>query len=289
MVETFPSQLLILASGVYFRTMATGFFALLDDVAALMDDVASVTKVATEKTAGLLGDDLAVNAEQASGFSASRELPVLWAIAKGSLVNKVIILPLGFVLTALAGWVIEPILVVGGVYLAYEGVEKVWHHVRKLHAHEAKAKGDERARIKGAIFVDMILSVEIIIIALSSVTGEPLLVQIVVVSLIALLATVGVYGLVALIVRMDDFGLALIRRGTSFSKRVGRGFVQALPWVIKAIGAIGTFALLWVSGGIFAHHLPAHYFGMELLLSGAVGGVALLAVSGIKRLRASRH
>lgn len=264
--------------------MATGFFALLDDVAALMDDVASATKVATEKTAGLLGDDLAVNAEQASGFSASRELPVLWAIVKGSLLNKVLLLPLGFVLTALAGWVVEPILVVGGVYLAYEGVEKVWHY-RTPHA--PKAAGDERARIKGAIFVDLILSVEIIIIALSSVAGEPLKVQILVVSLIAILATVGVYGLVALIVRMDDFGLALIQRGTPISKRLGKGFVLALPRVIKAIGAIGTFALLWVSGGIFAHHFPVpHFFGVELVLSGVIGGLALLLASGLKRLRA---
>ncbi len=248
--------------------MASGFFAILDDVATLLDDVATMSKVATKKTAGILGDDLAVNAEKASGFVSKRELPVLWAITKGSLLNKLIILPVAFLLSAYATWAVVLILVLGGLYLAYEGAEKIYEFfVPHDSAHipsnlKAGSKAEilemEKKKIKSAIITDFILSVEIVIIALGTVLEKPLLTQILVVSFIALLATVGVYGLVALIVRMDEFGTRLINLNgeeNTISDKIGRFFVNALPWVIKALGVIGTLALLLVSGGIFAHNL----------------------------------
>ena len=238
--------------------MPSGIFALLDDVALLMDDVAVMTKVAGKKTAGILGDDLAVNAEKATGFSASRELPVLWAITKGSFLNKLIILPMAFALSAFAPWAIEPILIAGGLFLAYEGVEKVIHVM--FHRESANASPDqhppEKERIRSAIVVDFILSVEIVVIALGEVMEADLAVQIAAVSAIAILATVGVYGVVALLVRMDDAGLSLMQRSSAFAKGLGRFLVAALPVVIKVLSAVGTVALLLVSGGIFHHHVP---------------------------------
>jgi len=251
------------------RTMASGFFAILDDVAALLDDVAAMSKIATEKTAGILGDDLAVNAEKASGFVSKRELPVLWAITKGSLLNKLIILPIAFLLSAFLPWAVTVILVLGGFYLAFEGVEKIYEFfVPHEKAHipsdsKAPSKSDileiEKVKIKSAIVTDFILSIEIVIIALGTVLAKPLPTQILVVSIIALLATVGVYGIVALIVRMDEFGAHLINlneRDNSFSDILGKFFVNALPMVIKSLSVIGTIALLLVSGGIFVHNLP---------------------------------
>ncbi|MEJ2330941.1 MAG: DUF808 family protein, partial [Gammaproteobacteria bacterium] len=196
--------------------MASGIFAVLDDVATLLDDAAIYSKLAAKKTAGLLGDDLAVNAEKATGFNASRELPVIWAITKGSMVNKLIILPIAFLLSAYAPWLIVPILLLGGAYLSYEGAEKVleWVLPHKKHATPAAETADSKAdlldtearKIKGAIRTDFILSIEIIVIALGTVIDQSLGMRIFVVSIIALLATVGVYGLVALLVRMDDAG-----------------------------------------------------------------------------------
>src|SRR6187431_1741277 len=204
--------------------MASGFFALLDDIAALMDDVAVMSKIAAKKTAGILGDDLAVNAEKASGFISSRELPVLWAIAKGSFINKLIILPIAFLLSAFFPLAIKIILVLGGLFLAYEGAEKIYEYFFP-HKHpagetiiqeftEEQILAFEKEKIKSAIVTDFILSVEIVIIALGTVIEETLLSQIVVVSLIAILATVGVYGIVALIVRMDELGFKLIGMST---------------------------------------------------------------------------
>ncbi|QYA25572.1 DUF808 domain-containing protein [Gramella sp. MT6] len=248
--------------------MASGFFALLDDIAALMDDVAVMGKVAGKKTAGILGDDLAVNAEKASGFISSREIPVLWAITKGSFLNKLIILPVAFLLSAFVPLAIKIILILGGLYLAYEGAEKIYEYIFP-HAHPSEkpklekvtkeeALAREQEKIKSAIITDFILSVEIVIIALGTVSGEPIATQIIVVSLIALVATVGVYGIVALIVRMDEFGAKLINlndRTDSFSDKVGNFLVNALPWVIKSLGLIGTIALMLVSGGIFVHNI----------------------------------
>ena len=248
--------------------MASGFFALLDDIATLMDDVATMSKVAGKKTAGILGDDLAVNAEKASGFLSERELPVLWAITKGSFINKLIILPIAFLLSAFLPVVIKVILVIGGLYLAYEGAHKVYEwifpHKNEEDVHELQELTKEemleheKQKIKSAVLTDFILSVEIVIIALGTVEEQELTTKIFVVTIIALIATVGVYGIVALIVRMDEFGLKLINlneEDNSFSDKVGRGLVNALPWVIKSLGVIGTIALFLVSGGIFVHNI----------------------------------
>lgn len=238
--------------------MPSGLFALLDDIAMLMDDIAVMTKVAGKKTAGILGDDLAVNAEKATGFEASRELPVLWAITKGSFVNKLIILPVAFALSACAPWVIEPILVAGGFYLAYEGMEKVMHSMVPQEAAPARAeqRPSEQQRIRSAIVVDFVLSVEIIVIALGEVMAADWVVQIAAVSLIAILATAGVYGLVALLVRMDDVGLTLMKRSSPHAQSLGRFLVASLPRAIKVLSVAGTVALLLVSGAIFHHHIP---------------------------------
>lgn len=248
--------------------MASGFFALLDDIAALMDDVAVMGKVAGKKTAGILGDDLAVNAEKASGFISSREIPVLWAITKGSFFNKLIILPVAFLLSAFLPAAVTVILIIGGLYLAYEGAEKIYEFFFP-HAHpedkpvleeltKEQALEREKEKIKSAIITDFILSVEIVIIALGTVTAEPIITQVLVVSFIALVATVGVYGIVALIVRMDEFGAKLINineREDSFSDTMGNFLIQALPKVIKSLSVIGTIALLLVAGGIFSHNI----------------------------------
>jgi len=248
--------------------MASGFFALLDDIAAIMDDVAVMSKIAAKKTAGILGDDLAVNAEKASGFISSREIPVLWAIAKGSFINKLIILPIAFLLSAFLPIAVIIILVLGGLFLAYEGAEKIYEYFFP-HKHasidiivqdftEAQILALEKDKIKSAIVTDFILSVEIVIIALGTVIGKPIPSQIAVVSIIAILATVGVYGIVALIVRMDELGFRLIAlnsRERSLSKTIGNILVQALPKVIKSLAVIGTIALILVAGGIFAHNI----------------------------------
>jgi len=275
--------------------MPSGFFALLDDIAAMMDEVAVMTKVAGKKTVGILGDDLAVNAEKALGFASSRELPVLCAITKGSFLNKLLILPAAFALSAFAPWMIEPILLLGGAYLSYEGVEKIVHYVRpSRHAHRSEEVPNEAQRIRSAVMVDFILSVEIVILALGQVMEANLPVQIASVSLIALLATVGVYGVVALLVRMDDAGMALMKRPSQAAQRLGMLMVSALPWVIKTLGVVGTVALLLVSGGIFHHHLPGVHEAMHAwpgLATDAVlgllgGAVVMLVVTGAQRLRA---
>ena len=289
--------------------MASGFFALFDDIALLMDDVASMSKMATKKTAGILADDLAVNAEKASGFVSSREIPVLWKITKGSFLNKLILLPLTFLLSAYLPSVIVPILVLGGVYLAYEGVEKIYAyffhkpHVQKLAllsemTVEERAE-QEKKKIKSAIVVDFILSIEIVIIALGSVMDKPLSIQIAVVSVVAFLATVGVYGLVALLVRMDDAGYALlagskIKRG--FKIWLGNALVKLLPKLIRSLAVIGTIAMILVAGGIFAHNiaffhnpfdaLPSILF--EFLLGLGLGSIALLLFSLIQKLGISK-
>jgi predicted DNA repair protein MutK len=250
--------------------MASGFFVLLDDIAAIMDDVAVMSKIAAKKTAGILGDDLAVNAEKASGFASSRELPVLWAISKGSLLNKIIILPIAFLLSAFLPVAIIVILVLGGLFLAYEGAEKIYEFIFP-HSHEESAGitaetlteeeilEAEKGKVKSAIITDFILSVEIVIIALGTVIEEPLIQQIIVTSIIALIATIGVYGIVALIVRMDEAGYKLIKfskNEKSISNFIGNILVKALPIVIKSLTVIGTIALILVAGGIFVHYIP---------------------------------
>ncbi len=285
--------------------MASGFFALLDDIAVLMDDVGAMAKISTKKTAGILGDDLAVNAEKASGFVASREMPVLWAISKGSLLNKVIILPVAFLLSSFLPWAVTVALILGGIYLAYEGAEKIFEFIvpHKPETHvidleeptEEEVLEAEKGKIKSAIVTDFILSVEIVIIALGTVIGKPLLTQILVVTIVALIATVGVYGIVALIVRMDDFGFRLIKTTTnekSIAHFVGNFLVKALPMVIKSLSVIGTIALILVAGGIFVHNLEFMHHFLEtwpsfirdFIVGLAVGFVALLLFNGVKRV-----
>lgn len=275
--------------------MATGFFALLDDIAVLMDDVAAASKTAMSETAGILGDDLAVNAEQAVGFESSRELPVLWAIGKGSLLNKAIVVPLAFLLHALMPSALDAVLLCGAGFLAYEGAEKVWHkvHAAGASSHADKPNLSEAQKIRAALLVDVVLSVEIVLLALASVAAQPLAVQVPVVVLIALLATVGVYGLVALIVRMDDLGLSLMKRPQRLWRALGRNMVAALPWLIKAIGLLGTVALLLVAGDMIVHHVhmvhhlvegwPAPLAATAVAL--VVGGVEVSLVELVRRLR----
>ena len=275
--------------------MASSFFALLDDIAYLMDDVATMGKVATKKTAGILSDDLAVNAEKASGFVSSRELPVLWKITKGSLLNKLIILPFAFLLSAFLPLAVIIILVIGGVYLAYEGTEKIVEFL--FHRNHNNSEVDdiidtpeeekeyENEKVKGAILVDFILSIEIVIIALGTVIEKPLSIQIPVVSLVALIATVGVYGIVALIVRMDDIGLMLINKSNNkpgFKKSLGVLLVRTLPIVIRILAVVGIFAMILVAGGIFVHHIPKiHDFlhGIQSTLADFIAGLAVGIVS----------
>ena len=281
--------------------MASGFFAVLDDIASLMDDVASASKIATQKTAGILGDDLAVNAEKATGFLASREIPVLWAITKGSFLNKIIIVPLALTLNAYFPIAIKFILIFGGIFLAYEGAEKIIEFLFHRNKEEettvlvetTNAEDEEKAKIKSAITTDFILSVEIVIIALGTVLDQSLNVQIITVSVVAFLATIGVYGIVALIVRMDDFGFKLIRKSNNkgFLTSLGNTLVKALPYVIKSLGFIGTIALILVAGGIFAHNIDYfHHFLpqipatlKEVILGLTIGTLAFLIISLTKK------
>ncbi|AZB30110.1 DUF808 family protein [Chryseobacterium balustinum] len=294
--------------------MASGFFAILDDIAALMDDVAVTSKIATQKTAGILGDDLAVNAEKATGFLSSREIPVLMKIMKGSFINKLIIVPFVFLLEWLYSPAIKIILIIGGFYLAYEGVEKIveflFHRDKKGHevieeAQEVEEDGEavEKAKVKSAVTTDFILSLEIVIIALAAAKDgyhalksqfDPFLVEIVTVSIVSIIATVGVYGIVALIVRMDDAGFKLIKKSNDkgFFGKLGHLLVKALPWVIKALGIIGTIALILVAGGIFDHNieylhhsLPTWNEMVKQVLFGLAGGlIALFLITGGKKI-----
>jgi len=285
--------------------MAGGFFALLDDIAALMDDVAVMGKVATKKTAGILGDDLAVNAEKASGFVSSRELPVLWAITKGSFINKLIILPIAFLLSAFLPWAVTLALLLGGVYLAYEGAEKIYEYIVP-HEHIENETEDEnfskdeilaleKDKIKSAIITDFILSIEIVIIALGTVIGKTITTQIMVVSFVAIVATIGVYGIVALIVRMDDMGYKLIKRSNGkkgLALSVGTFLINALPLVIKSLAVIGTIALLLVAGGIFAHNIDFLHGILrsipsilkDFIIGLVFGFIALIVVNIIKKI-----
>ena len=241
--------------------MTGGLFAILDDIAMLLDDAAMVSKVAIKQTAPILGDDLAVNAEKAAGFHASRELPVLWQITKGSLKNKLIILPIAFALSAFAPWLIAPILILGGLYLAFEGAEKIQEFIelkilKHEHTSEKKVLSEEE-KVKSAILTDFILSIEIVVIALGTVIEQPFMIQVVAVSVVALVATIGVYGIVALLVRMDDVGFYLIQTSPekSFKDSVGDMLVAGLPKVIKTLAVVGTVAMLLVAGGIFTHNI----------------------------------
>lgn len=265
----------------------TSLLALLDDIASVLDDVALMTKVAAKKTAGVLGDDLALNAEQVSGVRAERELPVVWAVAKGSFRNKLILVPAAIAISALVPWLITPLLMLGGAYLCFEGAEKLAH---KLLPHDA-AEGEpssqvvpddlvafEQQKVKGAIRTDFILSAEIIVIAVGTVQGSSLGLQISVVAGIALLMTVGVYGLVGLIVKLDDIGLHLLQKsdGSALRRAVGQGLLVTAPRLMHLLALVGTIAMFMVGGGILVHGWPfAHH-----LIEGAAGALATLPTVG---------
>ncbi len=314
-----------------FRTMpASSLLALIDDIASILDDVALLTKVAAKKTAGVLGDDLALNAQQVSGVRADRELAVVWAVAKGSLVNKCILVPAALVISWLAPWSVIPLLMIGGIYLCYEGCEKLAHrflHSRQedQHHHEELLKAVanpsvdlvalERAKIKGAIRTDFILSAEIIVITLGTVAEKPFATRLLVLAGIAVIMTVGVYGLVAGIVKLDDGGLRLtLVKGEAWISRVqrwlGRVILASAPYMLRGISVLGTAAMFLVGGGILIHGIPGgeelmHTWAssaaqvlpfpgaIELTISMvgsgvagiAAGALALALVQGIRRLR----
>jgi len=271
----------------------TSLLALLDDIATLLDDVATMTKVAAKKTAGVLGDDLALNAEQVSGIRADRELPVVWAVAKGSLKNKLVLVPTALVVSALAPWAVTPLLMVGGAYLCYEGFEKLAHrflhsaaedlarHAEKLSVLSNPAidlRDFEREKIKGAVRTDFILSAEIIVIALGTVKDAALGTQMLVVAGIALLMTIGVYALVAGIVKLDDAGLYLVDRAPAnlwgrCRQALGRSLLQLAPRLMKTLSVVGTTAMFLVGGGILVHGVP-WVQGLSHALVGAAEGVA---------------
>ncbi|MFT0633990.1 DUF808 domain-containing protein [Pseudomonas sihuiensis] len=247
----------------------SSLLALIDDISTVLDDVATMTKIAARKTAGVLGDDLALNAQQVTGVRADRELPVVWAVAKGSLLNKAILVPAALLISAVAPWLVVPLLMLGGLFLCYEGAEKLLHKL--LHKHEddeqqahLEAIADpavdlvafERDKIRGAVRTDFILSAEIIAITLGTVATASFLNQVLVLSGIALLMTVGVYGLVAGIVKLDDAGLYLSQRTSAFAQACGRGILRLAPWLMKALSVIGTAAMFMVGGGILSHGLP---------------------------------
>jgi predicted DNA repair protein MutK len=272
--------------------MASSFFALLDDIATLLDDVSVLTKVAAKKTAGVLGDDLALNAQQVAGVKADRELPVVWAVAKGSFVNKAILVPAALAISALAPWAVTPLLMIGGAFLCYEGFEKLAHKFLHSKAEEdahhqalAQALADptvdvvalEKDKVKGAIRTDFILSAEIIVISLGTVSGQPFGTRVAVLTGIALLMTVGVYGLVAGIVKLDDLGLYLSRKATSAAQAIGRGILRAAPWLMKGLSVAGTAAMFLVGGSILAHGVPPLHHAIEHFAQGLPAGLGTLA------------
>ena len=253
--------------------MASSLLILLDDIATILDDVAVMSKMAAKKTAGVLGDDLALNAEQVSGVRTDRELPVVWAVAKGSFVNKLILVPAALLISVVAPWLITPLLMIGGLFLCYEGVEKVLHSL-----HHKKAKTEEEAsqeltaietdmatfekdKVKGAIRTDFILSAEIVVISLGTVAAATFSTKVMVLSVIAILMTVGVYGFVAMIVKIDDLGLYLTQQASSFKQTIGRGLLAFAPKLMKTLTIVGTIAMFLVGGGIISHGVPLlHHF-----------------------------
>lgn len=304
--------------------MATSLLALLDDIASVLDDVAVLTKLATKKTAGVLGDDLALNAQQVTGVKPDRELPVVWAVAKGSFRNKAILVPAALAISAFAPWAVTPLLMIGGAFLCYEGFEKLAHrfvHSRaedgRSHAEHLQALADphidvvavERGKIRGAVRTDFILSAEIIAITLGTVADAPFTTQVAVLVGIALLMTVGVYGFVAAIVKLDDAGLYLSQRAGA-QQALGRAILKAAPWLMKALSVAGTAAMFLVGGGILVHGiaplghaieglaarlttLPGVGHALEILaanllnaIAGVIaGGLVLAGVTLVNRMR----
>jgi predicted DNA repair protein MutK len=267
-------------------------FTLIDDIATILDDVAILTKVAAKKTAGVLGDDLALNAQQVAGVSADRELPVVWAVAKGSAANKLILVPAALAISAFAPWAVLPLLMIGGLFLCYEGVEKLAHKLlhseeedRQHHAEHLQHIADEavdvvaleKDKIKGAIRTDFVLSAEIIVITLGTVAQEPFMKQLIVLAGIAAIMTVGVYGFVAGIVKLDDAGLHLSKKANAAARTIGNGLLWFAPWLMKALSVAGTAAMFMVGGGILTHGIPVLHHAIE---NWAAATASLPAIGG---------
>ncbi|KKB04260.1 MULTISPECIES: DUF808 domain-containing protein [Pantoea] len=296
----------------------TSLLTLLDDIATLLDDISVMGKVAAKKTAGVLGDDLSLNAQQVTGVKANRELPVVWGVAKGSFLNKLILVPLALVISAFAPWLITPLLMLGGAYLCYEGVEKVMHslqHDKQSKSPEARqqrldslakqnAAEFEKKKIKGAVRTDFILSAEIVAITLGIVSESPLLNQVIILAGIAILVTVGVYGIVAAIVKIDDLGFWLREKSSRVAQGIGSVLLAAAPWLMKILSVVGTIAMFLVGGGIVVHGItPLHHLieevsagfsgwiatllsnGANLVLGFIIGSIVLLVVNLIARVR----
>ena len=274
----------------------SSLFTLIDDIASVLDDVALMSKVAAKKTAGVLGDDLALNAQQVSGVTADRELPVVWAVAKGSFKNKLILVPAALLIGTFASWAVIPLLMLGGAYLCYEGFEKLAHKYLHNTASDTAEQAElvdalsdpnvdlvtfEQDKVRGAIRTDFILSAEIIVITLGTVAGEPFLKQLTVLALIAIVMTIGVYGLVAGIVKLDDAGLYLSRKSAKLLRQLGNFLLSAAPMLMKSLSVIGTAAMFMVGGGILTHGVPAAHHLIEQLANqaGNLPGIgAVLAI-----------
>lgn len=296
----------------------SSLLTLLDDIATLLDDISMMGKLAAKKTAGVLGDDLSLNAQQVSGVRANRELPVVWQVAKGSAINKLILVPLALIISAFAPWAITPLLMIGGAFLCYEGVEKVVHTLQarkhKETAQERQQRLDdiaaqdpmvyEKDKVKGAIRTDFILSAEIVAITLGIVADAPLLNQVLVLSGIAFVVTVGVYGLVGIIVKLDDLGFWLVEKTSVIARGIGKGLLVLAPWLMKFLSVVGTLAMFLVGGGILVHGIPVLHHVIEnwaqkvggavhllgptvanLIIGFIIGAIVLLVVNGISRLR----
>lgn len=296
----------------------SSLLTLLDDIATLLDDISVMGKVAAKKTVGVLGDDLSLNAQQVTGLKANRELPVVWGVAKGSFLNKLILVPVALVISAFAPWLITPLLMLGGAYLCYEGVEKVLHslqHDKQEKSPEARQqrlqklsqqdpREFEKKKIKGAVRTDFILSAEIVALTLGIVSEAPLLNQVLILAGIAILVTIGVYGLVAVIVKIDDLGYWLEEKRSAIARGVGRFLLALAPWLMKILTVVGTLAMFLVGGGIIVHGIaPLHHLVEQithdmsglltsvlsnvtsLVVGFLVGSVVLIAVNFVGRLR----
>ena len=300
----------------------SSLLTLLDDIATLLDDISVMGKLAAKKTAGVLGDDLSLNAQQVTGVRANRELPVVWSVAKGSFVNKVILVPLALLISAFIPWAITPLLMIGGAFLCFEGVEKVLHTFESRKEKESPAarqqrlealasadpKAFERDKVKGAIRTDFILSAEIVAITLGIVADAPLLNQVLVLSGIAILVTIGVYGLVGIIVKLDDMGYWLVEKRAALAQLLGKGLLVVAPWLMKSLSVIGTLAMFLVGGGIVVHgitplhHAITHFSEaqgavmaailptlLNLVLGFIIGAVVVALVKLVGKMRGSSH
>ena len=282
-------------------------FTLLDDIASVLDDVALMTKVAAKKTAGVVGDDLALNANQVTGAAAEREIPIVWEVAKGSLVNKVILIPIALLLAAFAPKWITPLLMIGGAYLCFEGTEKLLHKILPQDDHAEKpivtdSLNSEKEKIRGAIRTDFILSAEIVILALGamdSMVKATMLSKVVALSLVGVGMTVAVYGLVAMIVKMDDLGFHLMRKPSKLVQWLGKGLVRFVPWLMRGLSVVGTLAMFMVGGGIFVHNVAwLHHFhwnnffadtGFTIGVGIAVGAAACTMVLPLSKMLGKKH